>query len=134
MGNRARVAGLPYARTMFDAPPSADRASALVVPLRRNVYRYFFYDWLFRDADRGSGLERAAALRHNREQARWLPLYMIRWLIIGAILVGIESLLEQLLRSPVVSATLWIALIVVVLFLLITVVGWSFLQAGRRSR
>ena len=36
------------------------------------LYRYFFFGWLFKDVNRGNLLERAAAWRHNREQARWL--------------------------------------------------------------
>jgi hypothetical protein len=45
------------------------------------LYRYFFYDWLFRDASRGSAFERSAALRYNIEQSRWLPLYLKRWTV-----------------------------------------------------
>ena len=47
------------------------------------LYRYFFYDWLFRDASRGSAFERAAALRYNIEQSRWLPLYLKRWSVLA---------------------------------------------------
>jgi hypothetical protein len=43
------------------------------------LYRYWFFGWLFRDACRGSALERDSALRHNSERARWLPVYMRRW-------------------------------------------------------
>ena len=43
------------------------------------LYRYWFFGWLFQDASRGGLVERAAALRHNRENAVWLPLYMRRW-------------------------------------------------------
>ena len=47
------------------------------------LYRYFFFGWLFRDVNRGTVLERAAAWRHNQAQARWLPTYMRRWLWCG---------------------------------------------------
>jgi hypothetical protein len=47
--------------------------------LRQLIVRYFFYDWLFKDASRGTMLERAAAWRHNTSQRKWLPLYMMRW-------------------------------------------------------
>ncbi len=53
------------------------------------LYRYFFFDWLFKDARRGDLFQRAAAWRHNHEQARWLPLYMWRWLCFGLILYGL---------------------------------------------
>jgi len=116
-------------------PPSAiDGARNPPPSLRDGVYRYFFYGWLFHDADSGSALERATALRHNRDQAMWLPVYMLRWVIGGAVIVVLETLCEHALGSPVLSAALAVALILVVLFLLVTVVCWSFLQAGRHSR
>jgi len=46
------------------------------------VYRYLFFDWLFRDVNRGSSLERAAAWRFNREMRRYLPIYLRRWVIL----------------------------------------------------
>jgi hypothetical protein len=46
------------------------------------VYRYFFFDWLFRDVNRGSFLERAAAWRFNREMRRYLLVYLRRWVIL----------------------------------------------------
>ena len=52
-------------------------------PFSTLLYRYFFYGWLFCDVGRGTVWERAAAWRHNREQARWLPTYIRRWLVIG---------------------------------------------------
>jgi hypothetical protein len=128
-------------------PPYRDRSSTLArmsnhpssvgesardasVSMRERVRRYFFYGWLFRDADCGSSLERAAALRHNRGQAKWLPVYMMRWGIGGAVLVVLEVACERVLGSPVLSAALAVALSLVVLHLLITGVCWVFLRAG----
>ena len=48
------------------------------------LYRYWFYGWLFRDADRGGRAEREAALNYNRERAVWLPTYMRRWVVLGS--------------------------------------------------
>ena len=62
------------------------------------LYRYFFFGWLFRDVNRGSLLERAAAWRHNQAQARWLPTYMRRWFWVGVVLYGLGVLTE--LVSP----------------------------------
>ena len=50
---------------------------------RTLLCRYFFFGWLFKDVNQGNLLERAAAWRHNRSQARWLPTYMRRWLWCG---------------------------------------------------
>ena len=51
-------------------------------PLHSLLYRYFFFNWLFCDVNRGSLLERAAAWRSNREMRRYLPVYLRRWLVI----------------------------------------------------
>lgn len=77
-------------------PPSA---------LSRSVwYRYLFCDWLFRDVGRGTLLERAAAWRHNREQAKWLFTYMRRWLALGALFYLLGALTELAAVSPLASA------------------------------
>jgi hypothetical protein len=77
----------------------ADAAPAL----RTLLYRYFFFDWLFRDVTRGSRLERAAAWRHNRGQARWLPTYMRRWLVCTLVLYGIGCFVELALGAAVAA-------------------------------
>jgi di/tricarboxylate transporter len=110
--------GLPNdARERSDAPAS-----------RAAVYRYFFYGWLFRDAQRGSPLERAAALRHNRERARWLPTYLRRWLVMGLLLGALEAWSERAYGSPLVSATLAVALVGVIVFLVVTALCWTVLR------
>jgi hypothetical protein len=98
--------------------------------LRVRVYRYFFYEWLFRDADSGTEWERSAALRHNQQQARWLPTYLFRWLVLGTIVVTLQQVCETVSGddSPL-SALLAVLAIFVVLFHLITGILWAFLQA-----
>ncbi|PPE65589.1 hypothetical protein C1704_13220 [Caldimonas caldifontis] len=61
---------------------------------RTLLYRYWFFAWLFRDVARGNVFERSAAWRHNREQARWLPTYMRRWLTLGASFFLVGALIE----------------------------------------
>lgn len=60
----------------------------------RQLYLYLWPFWLFRDASRGSLLERAAAYRHNRAQRIYLPGYALKWSVLtllqAAILVGVE--------------------------------------------
>jgi hypothetical protein len=72
------------------------------------LYRYFFFGWLFRDASRGNLFERAAAWRHNREQARWLPTYMRRWFWCGALLYGLGGVIEWMLQAPGLSAFFYV--------------------------
>jgi hypothetical protein len=61
---------------LHDAP-GADVAAPL--RFRTLLYRYFFFGWLFRSVYVGDAFERGLAVQHNRRQARWLPLYMLRW-------------------------------------------------------
>lgn len=75
---------------------------------RTLLYRYFFFGWLFRDVNRGTLLERAAAWRHNQSQARWLVTYMRRWLVWGVLFYALGWLVELGLQSPAVSALFYI--------------------------
>lgn len=81
---------------MNEQQPKTQPLPAGELAFRTLLYRYWFFAWLFRDADRGSRFERAAAWRYNREQARWLPTYMRRWLVTGAITFVAGLLIEQL--------------------------------------
>lgn len=72
------------------------------------LYRYFFFGWLFKDVNRGNVIERAAAWRHNREQARWLPTYMRRWLWCGVFLYGLGGIAEYLLQAPGISVLFYV--------------------------
>jgi len=73
------------------------------------LYRYFFFDWLFKDAGTGDVFERAAAVRHNREQARWLPTYMLRWLWWGLLFSALGGVVELILEAPGLSTVFYIA-------------------------
>jgi hypothetical protein len=116
------------------SPPVAKSEYGRSISLRDDLYRYFFYDWLFRDADSGSEGERAAALRHNRDQAKWLPVYIWRWVVAGAVILALEALSEHVVGNAVLSAVLLVVLVFVVLFLLVSVVCWAFLRSGRPGR
>lgn len=62
------------------------------------LYRYFFFGWMFKDIG-GDLFERAAAVRHNREQARWLPTYLMRWLWWGLAFWTLGSVAERVLDA-----------------------------------
>jgi len=72
------------------------------------LYRYFFFGWLFKDANRGNLIERAAALRYNRDQARWLPTYMRRWLWCGLFFYVLGAVVETLLNAPGLSVVFYL--------------------------
>jgi hypothetical protein len=69
------------------------------LPFRTLMYRYFFFAWLFKDVGAGTMFERAAAARYNREQARWLPTYVIRWLWVALGFYAVGGLLELMLHA-----------------------------------
>lgn len=106
----------------------------MIAPPRSTLYRYLFYGWLFGDACAGSALERALALRHNRANARWLPVYMRRWVAIGAFVTMLEILCERILEQPLIAAGLAVAQVLVVAFLVVTAVSWAFLRRDRIRR
>lgn len=96
---------------------------------RTLLYRYFFFDWLFRDVNRGSRFERAAAWRHNQAQARWLPTYMRRWLVTGAILYAAGAFVEMVVGAPVVSTLLYVPGALSVPINAVLVVVWTGLKS-----
>jgi hypothetical protein len=98
------------------------------VSFRQLLYRYFFFGWLFRDVSRGSLFERAAAWRHNRAQARWLPVYMRRWLVGGLLLFGVGNLFELSLAEPLLSAFFYVPSVLSVSIEALIVVAWLGLR------
>jgi hypothetical protein len=98
------------------------------LPFRVLLYRYVFFAWLFKDISRQRTLfERAAAWRHNREQSRWLPVYMLRYAVCGAGLIGLGFVVESL--SPVLSAFFYVPGAVTVPMFAVVGVAWTGLRA-----
>lgn len=104
------------------------------LPFRSLLYRYFFYDWLFRDAGRGSRFEQDAALRHNREQAHWLPTYMRRWLVLGGLLFCVAVFCESALKNPQLSAFFYVPSVLSMPVNVVTAVCWIGLVGSGRLR
>ena len=90
-------------------------------------YRYWFFGWLFRDADRGTRVEREAALRYNSQQARWLPTYMRRWATLGVLMYAAGSALESLGLAAAAIAFLTACSTAPVLA--VALAGWVLLRA-----
>ena len=96
---------------------------------RTLLYRYFFFGWLFRDVTRGNLFERSAAWRHNRDQAQWLPTYMRRWFVVGALLYAAGSFVELVIGAPLASALLYVPSALSVPVNAVIVVAWAGLKA-----
>ena len=95
------------------------------------IYKYFFYGWLFQDASIGSDLERAAALRHNRYSAKWLPTYLWRWSVVGTMVFVMEIWAERSLENAVMSAVIGVGLVCVIVFLAVSALSWALLRGSR---
>lgn len=93
------------------------------------LYRYFFFGWLFRDVTRGTLFERAAAWRYNREQARWLPTYLVRWVGWGLSFYLLGSLLEIVLDAPTLSMLFYVPSALAVPVNAVIVATWLGLKA-----
>lgn len=91
------------------------------------LYRYWFFGWLFRDVTRGNLLERAAAWRHNQASARWLPVYLRRWALLGAALLGLGFAVEPLV-PPALQLLLYVPGAVSVPMNAVTLAAWIGLR------
>ena len=57
-----------------------DHGAMPQLPFLTLWYRFIFFDWMFRDLNSArNGLERHAALQHNRHMCQYLPIYLRRW-------------------------------------------------------
>src|SRR5437763_7656 len=69
------------------------------------LYRFLFFDWLFRDvSSTRTLLERHAARQHNRRMSRYLPVYLRRWSFLTAFDFALGMLLEKVLQAGLLSA------------------------------
>jgi hypothetical protein len=114
---------------MSSLSPDAEAPKELLLSV---LYRYFFFGWLLHDVSHARNpFERNAALRHNREVSRWLPMYMLRWAILSAVMFALGSVSETVFAAPHLAAWLYIAFCLCVPMLAITFSVWVLLrQAG----
>lgn len=95
------------------------------------LYLYLWPFWLFRDATRGSMLERAAAYRHNREKRIYLPGYAAKWMVLtmlqALLLAGIEAARALGLALLWVAAGLGTTVSVSVVVIALCVASWGYL-------
>ena len=94
------------------------------------VYRYLFFDWLFRDVNRGSSLERAAAWRFNREMRRHLPIYLRRWLVLVVSSDALGALSEGCLSLSHAAAFFYCVTSVSAAMAILIVRSWLGLKYG----
>lgn len=98
------------------------------MPFSILLYRYFFFGWLFKDVNHGNVLQRAAAWRYNREQARWLPTYMRRWLWLAVGCYALGQAVESLLQAPGISVVFYLPCALAVPVNAVIVAAWIGLR------
>jgi hypothetical protein len=99
----------------------------------RQLYLYLWPFWLFRDANRGNLMERAAAYRHNRAQRVYLPGYALKWTVLmslqGACLLGVEQGQRTLSALVLwVSAGLGTMVSVSAVVVVLCLAAWGYLS------
>jgi hypothetical protein len=102
------------------------------LPFRTLLYRFIFFDWLFRDVSAARNLfERHAALQHNIYMSRYLPIYMRRWSVLATFDFGLGFLCERGLQATVLSACFFTWSCMTIAGIVVIVVAWIFLTFGR---
>ena len=90
--------------------------------------RYFFFGWLFKEVASSDLFARAAVVRYNREQARWLPVYMLRWLWWGLLFCALGAAVDLLVQAPAASSLLYAVAGLSVSFNVAIVTAWVGLK------
>lgn len=69
------------------------------------LYRYFFYDWMFKDMRCARGvIERSAFWRHNQSMRTHLWIYLYRWCVISALAFAVGAIFGgNALELPVIA-------------------------------
>lgn len=77
---------------------------ASIISRARRIWRLAVPFWLFRDASRGTLLERSANYRHNRNRREVLPFFLLKWFALAfCLLQALQPLSELMLLLPVGS-------------------------------
>jgi hypothetical protein len=97
---------------------------------RQTLYRFLFFDWLFRDVNAARNLfERHAAREHNYRMSRYLPLYMRRWSVLAACDFTLGFLFERVMQATVLSAWFFTWSCLTVTGIAVMTVMWVLLAA-----
>ncbi len=103
------------------------------LPFRTLLYRFMFFDWLFRDISAARNLfERHAAWQHNRRMRIYLPTYLRRWSVLTAFDFGLGMLFERALQAGL-SAWFFTWSCVSLTGMVVISVAWVFLSHAKMS-
>lgn len=103
-------------------------------PFGQTLYRFLFFDWLFRDVSRARNLfERHAAREHNRRMSRYLPVYMRRWSVLATFDFALGFLFERVMSATLLSALFFTGSCVTLTGIAVMTVTWLFLTYAKLS-
>jgi hypothetical protein len=120
--------------TEKDTQPSAADEPTPEMPFRRLLYRFLFFDWLFRDVSAARNrFERHAAFQHNRKMSRYLPVYLRRWSFLTAFDFLLGMLFEKVLQAGLLSAWFFTWSCVTLTGMVVITVCWVILTHARLS-
>jgi len=115
-------------------PPEKQDKAVEPMPFRTLLYRFMFFDWLFRDVSAARNrIERHAALQHNKYMSRYLPVYFRRWTVLATFDFGLGFLLERVAQATMLSAYFFTWSCVTVAGMVVIAAAWAFLTFGRLS-
>jgi hypothetical protein len=104
------------------------------LPFRTLMYRFIFFDWLFKDMSTARDLyERHAVWQHNQRMSRYLPTYLRRWSFLTAFDFLLGCLFERLLQASLVSAWFFTWSCVTFAGMAVITVAWLMLTHAKWS-
>ncbi|MGV7206504.1 hypothetical protein ACLB1G_01470 [Oxalobacteraceae bacterium A2-2] len=117
---------------MSTAPQPQQDRSVPDLPFRSLLYRFIFFDWLFRDVSAARDkFERHAAVQHNRHMSRYLPVYLRRWSVLTVFDFALGWLCERALQATVLSAWCFTWSCVTATGMVVITIAWLALQYAR---
>ena len=115
-------------------PSTASDSAVIELPFSTLLYRFMFFDWLFRDMTAARDLyERHATLQHNRRMCVYMPTYLRRWSFLTAFDFGLGCLFERALQASLLSAWFFTWSCVTLTGMVVITVAWLFLANAKLS-
>lgn len=113
-------------------PEPAAPAALAELPFSTLLYRFLFFDWLFRDMSAARNLyERHAALQHNRRMCQYFPTYLRRWSFFTFFDFALGLLFERALQATFLSAWFFTWSCVTLTGIVVITVAWAFLANAK---
>jgi hypothetical protein len=114
--------------------PGEENHASKEASFGQTLYRFLFFDWLFRDVNAARDLfERHAARQHNQRMSRYLPVYLRRWSFLAAFDFTLGLLFERVLQATIMSAWFFTWSCVTLTGMVVITVVWLFLSSARLS-